>query len=138
MRIIKFRGYEGRDQKWVYGYYYVFNGKHYIANEDEGVSKFPFPTPALYEVFPETVGQFTGLHDVNGKEIYEGDILQSVRDTEVKHYLHYDESDSCFRAKNIGSDIDCCATQYWIKIIAPKIVVGNIHENPELLKTRRP
>ena len=74
MREIKFRGKRVDNSKWVYGYYLVAGGIPFISTFGE---KEPIA------VIPETVGQYTGLHDKNGKEIYEGDILNY-------HYTQYD------------------------------------------------
>ena len=68
--------------------------------------------------------QFTGIHDKNGKEIYEGDILENQKERSVVYF-----EDGCFYVKfkdcryRIGG-----FDRNYIRVI------GNIHENPELLK----
>ena len=71
METIKFRGLRTDGKRWVYGFYvYRPDGKHLIYWQP-----FSEATQNTYhEVIPETVGQFVGLTDKNGKEIYSGDI----------------------------------------------------------------
>ena len=70
-RQIKFRGYNLKNKRWLYGYYIVNRGKHYIV-QDEVVG--PFSEPSDFEVDPESVGQYVG--DYNGMYIFEGDKIR--------------------------------------------------------------
>jgi hypothetical protein len=122
MREIKFRG-KAITGIWVYGGMVVKNYGTYIINED-------FPYDDECKVIPETAGQYAGLHDKNGKEIYEGDILFNGfgRICEIIWF----QPQACFDAKPLTSagtsfafipnNWHCCE------------VIGNIYENPELLE----
>lgn len=121
-REIKFRAKELGSNEWVYGYYckdYV--GVNYITTID-GVS-----TSAVNE---HTVSQFTGLIDKNGKDIYEGDQLYSTgylctviweNGSFKTVYKHPEDGETLI----LGEDSNPC--DYYI--------IGNIHENPELLNS---
>lgn len=94
-RQIKFRGYNLKNKKWLYGYYLVNRGKHYIV-QDEVVG--PFEEESDFEVDPESVGQFVGTY--KGVHIFEKDIVAvEPTDNEEKPsvgVVKYDNDDCRF------------------------------------------
>ena len=135
MREIKFRGKRKDNGGWVYGYYFhgSSNDTHWIHLLDENTAVGP-----CVQVIPETVGQYTGLRDKNGKEIYEGDIydnpcaiglLQVVFDEGrfVGRHITHDEAIS--RKDVFGRIYPRCPNEQ-------VEVIGDIHNNPELLEEK--
>ena len=127
-REIEFRGYNPKNGKWLYGYYLVNRGKHYIV--PDGIQP-PSATPEDFEAEPESIGQYTGLKDRDGKKIYEGDIIGgsngSINGYEWPFKLQIEwNKEACGFNTPKWRDMD--KTHYYD-------VVGNVHDNPELVKT---
>ena len=140
-RKIKFRGYSPDEKRWVYGglildpktdLAFIEDYYRVLQNAENG---YP-PIYDVIEVDPKTVGQFAGLKDKYGVEIYELDILQLEKTTgpffrrqmifEHGCFGYYDSSRT-FQPVGLpmGNKSD---EKMWT-------VIGNIHENPELLNT---
>lgn len=127
-RVIKFRGRRVDNREWVYGYYTHTNK---IMNPCIHVDLVK-----VYEVDPSTVGQFTGLHDKDGKEIWENDWCEAMfRDRDGFHVkqgvILMDEYMWCLDTKD-PSDYEVV---YSVNRLHLWKVISNIHDNPELLKS---
>lgn len=130
MREIKFRGKRIDNGEWVYGDLIENQGRFFIyhatsettlKDEDNSIVVF------AEEVNLGTVGQFTGQKDRNGKEIYEGDILRYMNNGIEESVVEY----------------DCGEFNPLLALILTEVVdngkieceiIGNIHDNPELLE----
>lgn len=133
MRTIKFRGKSCGF--WAHGNLHI--RKHDEFGDCAYIIGFTQNPSSTTIVDINTIGQFTGLHDKNGKEIYEGDIIKSSRGT--IHYIVYDNDLACFKAvvaryNPLGEY--STLSKGWI-VNFNKEVIGNIHDNPELLKPNK-
>ena len=134
MREIIFRGKRIDNGEWVYGSLFVGFKKCYIC--PEAIAMYYFDGAlclgGFIEVDPSTVSQYTGLKDRNGKRIFEGDILLL---DDMKGIVNY--GTGCFCVKLPSPNylylnnpaIDMVLNEY------PGFeVIGNVHDNPKLLK----
>lgn len=154
-REIKFRGKRTDTGEWVYGNLIKMDGsgsQSFIVPYCHGASTIPCVQLIAENLFPveiETVGQCANLKDINGKSIYEGDILT------CKDYPFQDEGEFNYNAEVFWSEVD---SQFCIELhcvnskksgISNGIcegltergtefeIIGNIWDNPELLEVQQ-
>ena len=136
MREILFRAKRDKaycpSQDWTYGV-------PFIDHEGDCIFK---TSASEFVVDPETVGQYTGLTDKNGKKIFEGDIVRTLApcsiDNYVKGVVMFGEYPTTYQSSNCGYYVK------WQLILNKNLamycakndieIIGNIHDNPELLK----
>ena len=135
MREILFRGKSKHNGEWAEGNLFA---------QDDVVTILPTPTnigtgfgglwwidDGFDPVDPETVGQFTGLTDKNGVKVFEGDIIRVNTDGKnMLGWVSFERSGFHFRFFKTGSAL----LTEWVQ---PLEVIGNIHDNPELLEVSK-
>ena len=155
MREVLFRGKRTDNGEWVISgnliqfivddedtrYFIPIKGSICSGITDKNNNLVEIHDAAFYNVIPETVGQYTGLTDKNGKKIFEGDIIENI-------------NQRIFVVEYGRHDLDCCnccyeshdALGFYMKnefgsaesdekVWEDIEVIGNIHDNPELLRS---
>lgn len=154
MRRIKFRGKRLDNGEWRVGSLLNIEDTYFIIEDDDfsfdyrdESAHFWFDAQE-YEVDPNTIGQFTGLHDKNGKEIYEGDIIKRVvvcklvadviGTIEIIGVIEWHQtgfifkvSENDIKVKKVHR-ISHLNTEHNEEVE----IIGNIHNNPELIKRK--
>lgn len=120
MREIKFRGYSKTKEGWIYGLPEYFKDKiHAIQTKQR----------TAIQIDLESLGQYTGIHDIRGIEIYEDDV---VKHRVGKGRVYYDEAETSYILEPI-SGVD----EYLVLGLEWDLeVIGDIHDNPEFLEKR--
>ncbi|EAD9205009.1 hypothetical protein AOU57_12440 [Listeria monocytogenes] len=126
MREIEFRGKIVGAEGFVYGKLLapLASGNAYIAYDVNEVGSFVYISRSE-KVDPETVGQYTGLKDKNGKKIFEGDVGW-YEHNECYGVVKFEEGKFLYVWENIAEDL-------W-EVADDIEICGNIHENPELME----
>lgn len=129
MREIKFRGRYSPDHDWVYGdYYKYYDGSfmHVITYIDDSLMQ-----NTLCPIDIDSLGQFTGLHDKHGVEIYEGDILQCYHNglrIGALETVEFKNGGFWLRRRDVS-------IHHWLTLIDDDTdieIIGNIHSTPSL------
>ena len=125
MREFLLRGKRTDNGEWVKGYLYITHiGAHEIGSYDAEINI----ERVTFDVIPETVGQYTGLTDKNGKRIFEGDIVSLVKHDGLIYKVVYVP---CRYELVNSKGVNCFVLDIYKSENIE--VIGNIHDNPELL-----
>ena len=142
MRDILFRGKRTINGNWVEGYLVKLGRESFSDPERYGICNKAIPLGGsevcynlgIDEVIPETVGQYTGLTDKNGKKIFEGDILAFGDRLVCVCWHDYCGCWDCSYLKAVNGDATLSEDRSPNKWRYNAEVIGNTHDNPELLK----
>jgi len=143
-----FRGKRTDNGEWVEGWFFKHLGKSYILPLEAEESEHTYFFDYMVEVDPSTVGRYTGLTDKNDKKIFQGDVLIDRNVTIWEDYVKPDGSKwsrstdkkvdeiGVVKYQQKGARFLCDGIRgFWWMYVEKLEVIGNIHDNPELLET---
>lgn len=128
MREILFRGQCCTDGKWVEGYLGIEVPDELVIQQFSFDEYFKSNCIDQYSVKPETVGQYTGLKDLHGTKIFEGDVVKSIA---AWYVVEFENGGYGLRPFGKGKLIPIMGHGNFNENEVE--VIGNIHDNPELL-----
>lgn len=124
MRKIKFRGIDAPNDEWIHGSLVIVNDNFHILDGEEDTAH------DYNRVDEDTVGQFTGLKDSLGKEIYEGDILRRMEgEGNEKYKVVFEEWIGSYALVNVETPEDMKEFSKFIIGARKLMIVGNIYED---------
>lgn len=131
MREILFRGKRVDNGEWIEGFFAKSGDKTFILIDND----IAFGYVTMKEVLSETIGQYTGLTDKNGKKIFEGDIVELTyytlpEERKVMAEVAYEEESAAFVLYSFGTENKGICGE----ICNTNKVIGNIYDNPEMLE----
>ncbi len=158
MREILFRGKRKDNGEWVEGYYVNINSDLHFIYTGYAETDCDSIYPDCFEVIPETVRQYTGLCDNNGNMIFEGDIFKFPDEIFESYYTSCGTEYNSYEVENYGvvgfcedtgrfefvdykfsenvveADLHENHDMEFYDFVSNLEIVGNIHDNPELLR----
>ena len=122
---IKFKAKRLDNGEWCEGYFYEENGNTYIIENRQKESMLN--RNVTHQVVSKTVCQFTGLKDCKGREVWEGDILQDVDDSDIKYVVIFAEGTFFAQKEGLytGIPLHECVGSLGNDVITYAKVVGN-------------
>ena len=138
MRDTKFRGKRIDNVEWVYGnLVQTIKEGVYILKMPSFIPAKTFPAQMFIEVHSESVGQYTGLKDKEGKELYDGDVVK-YEVYNLNEQSHFYNGEIQWRQGQLGTwwRYKSKNTTFMLKTgnVFKMEKIGNIHDNPELLE----
>lgn len=132
-----YRGKRKDNGEWVEGNLFENDNTHFpmvlighvIMSRDKHTNELSFDGFGLCEVDPVTVGQFTGITDIGGKRIFEGDIMKTAVSGLTPHTGVVEYADGAFGLRcTDGAALFLCF------VAGSFTIIGNVHDTPELTK----